>query len=297
MRFPVGFLIAAPLLIAQPQTQQPQAVPLHSSVVVTGVVAPTPLDEADRDVTELPLPASQRPLFDSWFGLLRLDPSLDLQQRAPGGFIADLSIRGATYGQTLVLLDGMRLNDAQTSHFNLDLPLPLEAISTIEVLKGSGSALYGSDAIGGVLNVRTRQSEAPELRLLTGVGNFGTNQEHGIGSFGFSRLFEQLSLARDFTSGFAPNRDYRNLSLSSLTTLKSKACASSLLLVYSDKPYGADQFYGALPLLGAHQNLVRLRPSGSGRPHRSQLCLPPPHRPLRAVPLRPPDLHQPPPAR
>ncbi len=263
MRFPVGFLIAAPLLIAQPQTQQPQAVPLHSSVVVTGVVAPTPLDEADRDVTELPLPASQRPLFDSWFGLLRLDPSLDLQQRAPGGFIADLSIRGATYGQTLVLLDGMRLNDAQTSHFNLDLPLPLEAISTIEVLKGSGSALYGSDAIGGVLNVRTRQSEAPELRLLTGVGNFGTNQEHGIGSFGFSRLFEQLSLARDFTSGFAPNRDYRNLSLSSLTTLKSKAGASSLLLVYSDKPYGADQFYGPYPsweriktwFASAHQDL------------------------------------------
>jgi iron complex outermembrane receptor protein len=239
MKFRLTLLFIARLVCAQTS--------LHTSVVVTGTATPAPLDETDRNVSELPLPRAERPLFNSWFDLLQLEPSLYLQQRSPGGFIADLSIRGATYGQTLVLLNGMRLNDAQTSHFNLDLPVPLDAVSSIEVLKGSGSTLYGSDAIGGVVNVRTRHTESPELRLFTGLGNFGTNVEHGVASFGTSRVFEQLSFARDRSTGFIPNRDYRNLSMSSLTSLKSKLGATSLLLVLSDKPFGADQFYGNYP--------------------------------------------------
>jgi len=240
MKFCIALVIGAGLVYGQ----QPSR---HESILVTGTAAPVPLEEADRDVTVLPLPQKQRPLFDSWFNLLQLDPTLDLQQRAPGGFIADLSIRGAAFGQTLVLLNGMRLNDAQTGHFNLDLPVPLEAVSEIQTLKGSGSTLYGSDAVGGVINVRTQPVEAPDFRLLTGLGNFGTNQEHGLASFGRANISEQLGFTRDFSTGFAPDRDYRNLSLSSMTGLKWKPGAASVLLAYSDKPYGADQFYGNYP--------------------------------------------------
>src|ERR1051326_917956 len=158
MGFRALFVLTASLLRAQPTVPPGGPQPQHETVVVTGVAEPTPLNEADRDVTVLALPEQERPLFNNWFSLLQLDPALDLQQRAPGGFLADLGIRGATFGQTLVLLDGMRMDDTQTGHFNLDLPVPLETVSSIEVLKGSGSALYGSDAIGGVLNVRDRKS-------------------------------------------------------------------------------------------------------------------------------------------
>ena len=124
--------------------------------MVTGTAEPIPLSEADRDVSVVRLPERQRPLYESWFDLLRLDPALDLQQAVPGGFQGDLSIRGATFGQTLVLLNGLRINDVQTGHFNLDLPIPLEMITGMEVLKGAGSTLYGSDAIGGVVNALTQ---------------------------------------------------------------------------------------------------------------------------------------------
>jgi iron complex outermembrane receptor protein len=219
----------------------------YESIVVTGAAEPTPLAEADRDVSVLSLPEEQRPLFDSWFGLLQLDAALDLQQRAPGGFQADLSIRGATFGQTLVLLNGMRLNDAQTGHFNLDLPIPLEMASSVEVLKGAGSTLYGSDAIGGVVNVLTQPLETPDVRLIAGVGNFGVNEQHVITSFGGPRFSEELAVARDFSSGFTFDRDYRNLALSSLTSLTSALGPGSLLFAYSDRPYGANQFYGDYP--------------------------------------------------
>jgi iron complex outermembrane receptor protein len=242
MRFWIVLAIGAPILCAQ---QTPPPPPQHESIVVTGAAEPIPLEEADRDVTVLPLPENQRPLYDSWFDLLDLDPSLDVQERAPGGFMADLSIRGGTFGQTLVLLNGIRINDAQTGHFNLDLPIPFEMISSIEALKGAGSTLYGSDAIGGVVNVRTQPLETPGFRLLGGLGNFGTNEEHGIASFGTRDVSEELGVARDFSDGFMPDRDYRNLALTSMTGLKWKPdFSTSLIFAYSDRPYGANQFYG-----------------------------------------------------
>lgn len=252
------------LVQAQPPSTEPQ------TVLVTGTAVPIPLAEADRDVSALPVTLAERPLFDSWFDLLQLDPGLDLRQRAPGGFIADLSIRGATFGQTLVLLNGVRLNDAQTGHFNLDLPVPLDMISGLEVMKGSGSTLYGSDAIGGVVNVITRPVETPSLRILTAVGNFGTNQQHLLGAFGGPRLSQEVAVARDFSSGFAPDRDYRNLAVSSLTSVRPRWGAAGLLLAYSDRPYGADRFYGPYPswertktwFASLHQDLGRHTEAG-----------------------------------
>ncbi len=234
-------VLGAASLCAQQTPPQQQ-----ESIVVTGTAEPIPLSEADRDVSVVRLPEKEVPLYDSWFDLLELDPALDLQQRVPGGFQADLSIRGATFGQTLVLLNGMRLDDVQTGHFNLDLPVPFEMISDLQVLKGTGSTLYGSDAIGGVVNVRTEPFEPGELRLLAGAGNFGFNQEHAIGSFGQAWWQEELAVARDYSSGFTTDRDYRNLALSSLSTFKSRLGATSVLLAYSDRPYGANDFYGAL---------------------------------------------------
>ncbi|HEY3823548.1 MAG TPA: TonB-dependent receptor [Bryobacteraceae bacterium] len=240
MRLWVALAISAALLRGQ-QTPAPEQ---KDSIVVTGAAEPIPLAEADRDVGVLPLPEKQRELFNSWFDLLQFDSALDLQQRALGGFQGDLSIRGATFGQTLVLLDGLRINDVQTGHFNLDLPIPLEMLSEIEVLKGSGSTLYGSDAIGGVVNVRTEPIEPSEFRLLGGAGNFGVNEQHAVTSFGRAWWQEELAFARDFSSGFMPDRDYRNLALSSLSTLRSRLGATSLLFAYSDRPFGANDFYG-----------------------------------------------------
>ena len=240
-------LLVAPSLCAQQIPPQTVAPPRQESIVVTGIAEPVPLAEADRDVSVAQLPEQQLPLYGSWFDLLQLDPALDLQERAPGGFQADLSIRGATFGQTLVLLNGMRINDVQTGHFNLDLPIPFEMITSMEVLKGSGATLYGSDAIGGVVNVLTQQIAHPEFRLLTGAGNFGFNQEHAIASYGRSWWQLEIAAARDFSTGFITDRDYRNLALSALSTVKTKLGATALLFAYSDRPYGADQFYGPYP--------------------------------------------------
>lgn len=238
-RFCHGLLGALFVTILAAWAQEPR----HEVVVVTGAADPIPLDEADRSVVLLPV-QDRALLAGSLADLLRLDPSLDLRGRAPDGVQTDLSIRGGTFGQTLVLLNGMRLNDVQTGHHSLDLPLPLEAISRVEVLRGAGSTLYGSDAVGGAVNIVTLLLEATEARLRVAAGNFGVNQERLLLAGAFRRGAGQLTASRDFSSGFRPGRDYRNLTLAATGFLRSALGATSLVAGYSDRPFGADQFYG-----------------------------------------------------
>ena len=201
------------------------------------------LEEIDRAIRVLPARGNAL-VFNTLLDLLRLDPSLDLEERAPDGVQADLSIRGSNFGETLVLLNGQRLNDVQSGHHNMDIPVPLDAVSRVEVMRGSGSTLYGSDAAGGVINIITEPPEGMEVRLRAAVGSFGTNQQRGSIAAGTARISEQLTFARDFSSGFMPDRDYRNLQLASTTHLSSAWGASDLTLAYMDHPFGADQFYG-----------------------------------------------------
>ncbi len=209
------------------------------SVVVTGAYEPIPLEESERAVRAI----AARPLIPlsaSVVDFLHLDPSLDLRGRAPNGVQSGLSIRGGTFGQTLVLWNGFRLNSVQTSNLSMDLPIPLEAISQVEVLKGSGSTLYGSDATAGVLNVITTVPETTEVKLRAGLGNFGTQQQHASVAFRGRGLAQQFTFARDFSTGFMPNRDYRNLSVASQSSYR----RTSILLGLNDRPFGAEQFYG-----------------------------------------------------
>src|SRR5438067_13812629 len=124
----------------------------RDTIVVTGTYEPLTIEEIDRAIRVLPV-RSQSLVLNTLSDVLKLDPSLDLTERAPNGVQADLSIRGSSFGQTLILLNGQRLNDPQSGHHNLDVPVPLESISRVEVLRGSGSTLYGSDAVAGVINI------------------------------------------------------------------------------------------------------------------------------------------------
>jgi outer membrane cobalamin receptor len=224
----------------------PSVPPLTESIVVTGTFLPVPLSENDRSVESLD--TQQYPLlYSAGVDYLRLDPTINLQQRAPYGVQSDLSILGSTFGETLVLLNGLRLNDAQSSHHNMDIAVPMEAMSRIEVLHGAGSTFYGADAMGGAVNFITAPSKATEIRVLAGAGNQGFNQQHVLGSFLFNKWSETIAADRDFSSGFRPDRDFRSAAASSETRFKSALGVTDVLFAGSDRPYGADQFYGNFP--------------------------------------------------
>src|ERR1700679_1484956 len=115
--------------IAQ-QPQQPPAppqntiTPVAQNISVTTTIEPLPLAESDRSVNIIS-PRDQPLVSNSVVDLLRQDPSLNPQARAGNGFQAVLSLRGTTFEQSLILLNGLRINDPETGHLNLDIPVPL----------------------------------------------------------------------------------------------------------------------------------------------------------------------------
>jgi iron complex outermembrane receptor protein len=242
---------------AHGQTTSLPVVP-PQSVTVTTSAEPLPLDDSDRsfltfDLTE----PSSFALYSSPEDLLRLDPSVNLQERAADGVQADISIRGTTFEQSLILVDGLRLNDPETGHLNLDLPLPFDEFSRIDVLHGSGSTFYGSDAIGGAVNFITQQPSRSEIAIKVGGGSFNATEQHLRADWLNRRPgllnAERLSGSRDTSDGFfyqtpggadENDRGYHANVIASDTFLSTAAGHAEILLGASDRPYGANLFYG-----------------------------------------------------
>jgi iron complex outermembrane receptor protein len=217
---------------------------VSQTVTVVGQLDPATEAESQRSTTALDVSVAHLTV-DSVTQLLRDDASVDLEQRGGGGVQADLSIRGSSYEQTLVLLNGLRINDAETSHFNLDVPVPLDALSGAYVLHGAGSTLYGADAVSGVVNLTTaRPQDGLQMRVRMGAGSFGGNSQAALASFGRGRFSEVVAGSRDFSSGFIADRDYRSEQASSETRFQSLAGDSDVLLAGSDRAFGASEFYG-----------------------------------------------------
>ena len=165
---------------------------------------------------------------------------VDVYSRSPAQ--ADLSLRGSTSDQVVVLVDGHRVSDVQSSHYTLDLALPLESVERIEILRGTGAALYGADAIGGVVNIVTRQAAVPAAALR--AGRFGT----GGGSVAYGRTngAASLSASGDFekSDGHRAGMDYRDGQ--ARLTLVNRAAGGSLRtnLGVGVRDFGANAFYG-----------------------------------------------------
>jgi vitamin B12 transporter len=127
-----------------------------NEVTVYGTRLDQVAGQTGRYVTVIPgRTLSQYPVA-SLDDLLRLLPAIEMQSRGNFGTQADITLRGSTFNQVLILLDGMRLNDPLTGHFAGYLPITPAEIEQIEVVRGPGAALYGPDAVGGFVNIVTK---------------------------------------------------------------------------------------------------------------------------------------------
>lgn len=215
----------------------------NETVVVTANASPVPFENLSRtvevfdgeDIQALPI----RTIAD----VLKHAASVDVRSRSPYGMQADLSIRGSAYSQVLVLVDGLPINNAQTGHHNSDFPVQLQDVDRIEVLLGSGSSIYGADALGGTINIITRH---PVERL---NGSIAIGQ-YGLVDGAFATFFEKgnfkqsVSASGSRSSGFQPGRDFNTVAVSSRITLGGH---STFFVSHLDKEFGADGFYGPAP--------------------------------------------------
>ena len=165
---------AAPV---RPATSAPApSAPQPAEVVVTADREPEPISRTGSSIGVVKGETLATSNPGSLVDVLRTVPGVDVSESGGPGSTANVRLRGANTGQTLVMIDGIRINDptAASGDFDFAMFTP-SAIERIEVLKGPQSALYGSDAMGGVVNIITRKGSGPaQFSNRTEVGSYGT---------------------------------------------------------------------------------------------------------------------------
>ncbi len=169
---------------------------------------------------------------------------VDVAARSPAQ--SDLSVRGGSFEQVVVLVDGVRVSDPQTGHFDLDLAVPLDRVHRIEVLRGPASALYGADAMGGVVNVVTRDDGGWRARVEGGA--WGTARVSLSGGFQHDDglgLHAGGELSR--SDGHRPGTDH-DMALGQLGLRHPLAGGVlSAALGVARRDFGAKDFYAPFP--------------------------------------------------
>ncbi|MDB5583515.1 MAG: hypothetical protein JWR80_8691, partial [Bradyrhizobium sp.] len=157
------------------------APPQPSEVVVTADREPEPISRTGSSISVVKGETLATSNPGSLVDALRTVPGLDISESGGPGSTTNIRLRGANTGQTLVMIDGIRINDptAASGDFDFAMFAP-SAIERIEVLKGPQSALYGSDAMGGVVNIITKKGSGPaQFNVRTEGGSYGTAVTNG----------------------------------------------------------------------------------------------------------------------
>jgi iron complex outermembrane receptor protein len=212
----------------------------RQTVVVTAAATPVELGSVTRTLTVITREQIAALPVHTIADALRLAASVDVRARGERGVQTDFAVRGANFGQMLVLVDGVRLNDAQSGHHNGDIPVPLDAVERIEVLHGPGSSLFGADAFGGAVNVITRRT-AGQPSLLVQGGSFGFAGGRGQASMQGGSVRQTVSASAERSSGFMYDREFNTAIAHARTLIGS---GSGVSLAFLRKEFGANNFYG-----------------------------------------------------
>jgi vitamin B12 transporter len=177
--------------------------------------------------------------------LLLYVAGVDVRQRGPHGVQADIGLRGGTFDQTLILVNGVKLNDPQTGHHNMNLPFDIENIERIEVLKGPGARIYGQNAFAGAINIVTKTPREAQVKAaLRGGENelAGGTLALAMPQGDFSHYF---SVAKDYSGGYRYNTDYDITSFFYQNTYEKGAHRVQLLAGHAEREFGANGFYAS----------------------------------------------------
>ena len=212
-------------------------------VVVTGSKTPTPLVRLSRSIEVITVETIKQLSVTSLPELLNLSLGVDVKQRGATDVQSDISIRGGSFEQTLILINGIKVSDPQTGHHNMNLPISLSDIERIEILKGPGSSIHGANALSGVINIITKQNSTNTISGAISYGSFGIYNLSANASITHGFLQNNFSISKSHSNGYLHNTNYDNININFSPRLVFGNSVINILAGYQDKKFGANGFY------------------------------------------------------
>ena len=173
--------------------------------------------------------------------LLEYAMNVDVRQRGGQGVQADISMRGGTFEQVLVMLNGIKLNDPQTGHHTMDLPVSLEQIERIEIITGGASRIFGNYAYTGAINIITKSEMANSFSISGGGNAFksgGINYHTSTGN-----LKHNISVNQKESDGYTEGVDYKIKNYYYQAKTNIDGINALFNAGYTNKEFGAFSFY------------------------------------------------------
>jgi iron complex outermembrane receptor protein len=195
-------------------------------------------------------------------GLLSWVQSVDIRQRGSQGVQADISLRGGSFDQVLVLLNGIPVSDPQTGHFNLNLPIHLDDIQRVEVLRGPGARIFGPNAFSGAINIITKANDNNQInaRLSAGLHAY---YDYGIsGNASVKNWNTLVSFNQKASDGYMINTDFRSMDAFLQSSLQLKKLLLDAQLGWMHKEFGANSFYSPKYPMQFEKNQTQLASFG-----------------------------------
>jgi len=218
----------------------------EGQITVTASRIPTSLPLVARSVTVITAKELKRLPVQSIQEILQYIPSVDIQQRGASGVQADLIIRGSTFEQTLLLINGIRMNNPQTGHHTMNIPFSLDDVERIEILKGPGSRIYGPNAFGGAVNIILKDAKKKEISVNLSAGEDQYYQGGVSLQIPHNNIYSRFSFSTSASDGYMENTDFNLWNIASDISYVKDKNRINLSASYLNKKFGANSFYSAL---------------------------------------------------
>ncbi|MBT7528806.1 MAG: TonB-dependent receptor [Flavobacteriaceae bacterium] len=177
--------------------------------------------------------------------LLQQVAGIDIRRRGTSGMQADLYIRGGGFDQTLLLIDGIKVEDPQTGHHTMNMALPIEVIERIEIIKGSASRIYGQNAFTGAINIITSKVAEDMVSIKLEAGSY----EQQNASVTISKKIQDQSVlfhySNNSSEGHKYNTDYKNENYFLKNSFKMKGQLIDMISSFNERKFGANGFYAS----------------------------------------------------
>ena len=224
-------------------SQENKAVQELDTILIKSTRIDLPFKESSRTITVITSEVIKNSAATNVADLLQQVAGVDIRRRGTGGSQADLYIRGGGFDQTLLLIDGIKMDDAQTGHHTMNAALPIEVIERIEIIKGPAARVFGQNAFTGAINIVTKSKLANTASVNLETGSFGQVN----GSVTVGREFENSSLIAHVgvltSDGYRENSDYNNYNYFLKGIFNKKNQPIEVLATFFDKKFGAQNFY------------------------------------------------------
>lgn len=177
--------------------------------------------------------------------ILQQVSGMDIRRRGANGVQSDIGFRGSSFEQVLLLLNGIRMNDSQTGHNNMNIPVDLDDVERIEIIKGPAARRFGQNAYAGVINIITKANYGKRVKISADAGDYET---YGLGfnaQLGNEKFSNSLQANSASSQGYMYNTDYEIRNVFYQARLGIKNGDLKLQAGFSEKKFGANGFYAS----------------------------------------------------